>query len=65
MHLFSKLIIMDVQDSKNFPKYSQEEETHSPGVIEKNGSEESDTEDTDPPLDEEYLERKQLNCRRG
>ena len=45
---------MQFQDERDLPKYSQEEETNSPDIIEQNEKEEA--EDTDPPLDEEDLE---------
>lgn len=51
---------MNVQDNSKLPKYSQEEETNSPDVIEKNEAAEADDEDTDPPLDEEDLEENDL-----
>lgn len=49
---------MHLQDDSKLPKYSQEEETNSPDVIEKN--ETAEAEDTDPPLDEEDLEENNL-----
>ncbi len=49
---------MNMQDDSQLLKYSQEEETVSPEIIEKN--ETSKTEDTDPPLDEEDLEENNL-----
>ena len=48
------------QDDKDLPKYSQEEETNSPDIVEKNEKTGSETEDTDPPLDEEDLEENDL-----
>ncbi|MCW3114721.1 MAG: hypothetical protein JWR18_3117 [Segetibacter sp.] len=45
---------MQFQEERDLPKYSQEEETNSPDIIEQNEKEEA--EDTDPPLDEEDLE---------
>lgn len=47
---------MHLQDDSKLPKYSQEEETNSPDVIERNET----AEDTDPPLDEEDLEENDL-----
>jgi hypothetical protein len=49
---------MQLQDEKNVPKYSQEEETNSADIIEQN--EQAESEDTDPPLDEEDLEENNL-----
>lgn len=49
---------MNLQDDSKLPKYSHEEETVSPEIIEKN--ETAETEDTDPPLDEEDLEENNL-----
>ncbi|MCW3082558.1 hypothetical protein [Segetibacter sp.] len=46
---------MQLQNNSNPPKYSQEEETNSPDVIEKNEKAQAEIEDTDPPLDEEDL----------
>lgn len=51
---------MQLQDDKDFPKYSQEEETNSPDIIEANENAEAE-EDTDPPLDEEDLEENNLS----
>jgi hypothetical protein len=51
---------MHLQDDSKLPKYSQEEETNSPDIIEKNQAEEADSEDSDPPLDEEDLEENNL-----
>lgn len=51
---------MQIQDEKDLPKFSQEEETKSPDVIEQNEKAEAETEDTDPPLDEEDLEENDL-----
>lgn len=53
-----KSIIMDLQDDSKLPQYSEEEETASPEIVEKN--ETAETEDTDPPLDEEDLEENNL-----
>jgi len=47
------------QDDGQLPKFSQEEETNSPGITEENVDVEG-TEDTDPPLDEEDLEENGL-----
>ncbi|MEJ7681379.1 MAG: hypothetical protein WKG06_26715 [Segetibacter sp.] len=49
---------MNIQDDNKLPKYSQEEETNSSDIIEKN--ETAEAEDTDPPLDEEDLEENNL-----
>lgn len=49
---------MNVQDDSQLPKYSQEEERVSPDIIKKNETVETD--DTDPPLDEEDLEENNL-----
>jgi len=49
--------MIQIQTEDNLPKYSQEEETNSPDIIEQN---ESMEEDTDPPLDEEDLEENNL-----
>lgn len=51
---------MHLQDNSKLPKYSQEEETKSPDIIENNKSSEIAAEDTDPPLDEEDLEENNL-----
>ncbi len=51
---------MNVQDNSKLPKHSQQEETNSPDVIEKNEAAEADDEDIDPPLDEEDLEENDL-----
>ncbi len=51
---------MQLQDDSQLPKYSQEEETNSPGIIKNNEAAEEDPEDTDPPLDEEDLEENNL-----
>lgn len=51
---------MHLQDDSKLPKYSQEEETNSPDIIEKNQAAEADPEDSDPPLDEEDLEENNL-----
>ncbi|MCW3106727.1 MAG: hypothetical protein JWQ09_1233 [Segetibacter sp.] len=48
------------QDDKDLPKYSQEEETKSPDIIEANEKADAETEDIDPPLDEEDLEENDL-----
>ena len=48
-------------DDSKLPKFSQEEETNSGDIVEKNEkTEEEETEDTDPPLDEEDLEENDL-----
>ncbi len=52
---------MHLQDDDKLPKYSQEEETNSPDITEKNQVAEADPEDSDPPLDEEDLEENNLN----
>lgn len=49
---------MNLQDDSKLPKYSEQEETVSPEIAEKNETPES--EDTDPPLDEEDLEENDL-----
>ncbi len=51
---------MNLQDDSKLPKYSQEEETNSPDIIEKSEATEAEPEDTDPPLDEEDLEENDL-----
>lgn len=51
---------MNIQDNSKLPKYSQEEETNSPDIIEKNDAADTENEDTDPPLDEEDLEENDL-----
>ena len=52
---------MQFQDDKDLPKYSQEEETNSPDIIEANEKAEAEAEDdTDPALDEEDLEENNL-----
>jgi hypothetical protein len=48
------------QDDKDLRKYSQEEETKSPDIIEANEKADAETEDIDPPLDEEDLEENDL-----
>ena len=53
-------MFMFFQDDSKLPKYSQEEENNSPDVIEKNETAEAETENTDPPLDEEDLEENNL-----
>ena len=47
-----------MQDDNQLPKYSQKEKAVSPDIIEKN--ETTETEDTDPPLDEEDLAENNL-----
>lgn len=49
------------QDDKDLPKYSREEETNSPDIVERNEQAGAETEDTDPPLDEEDLEENDLS----
>ncbi len=51
---------MQYPERQDLPKYSQEEETNSPDVIEANEKAEAENEDTDPPLDEEDLEENDL-----
>jgi hypothetical protein len=51
---------MNYQDDSNLPTFSQEEETNSPDIVASNGQAVDDTEDTDPPLDEEDLEENDL-----
>lgn len=49
---------MQPQGDSKTPKYSQEEETNSQDIIKQN--ETAETEDADPPLDEEDLEENNL-----
>lgn len=51
---------MQFPDDTNLPDFSQEEETKSPDIVERNRDRSEDTEDTDPPLDEEDLEENNL-----
>jgi hypothetical protein len=51
---------MQLQDNSQLPQFSQEEETNSPDITEKNKNGEEETEDNDPPLDEEDLEENGL-----
>lgn len=51
---------MQLQDNSKLAKHSLEEETDSPEMIEKNEEFEAETEDTDPPRDEEDLEENGL-----
>jgi hypothetical protein len=51
---------MNYKDDSNLPTFSQEEETNSPNIVANNGQAVDDTEDTDPPLDEEDLEENDL-----
>lgn len=44
----------------NLSKYNQEEEVNSPKIIEENEEIEAESEDTDPPMDEEDLEENHL-----
>ncbi len=52
--------IMNVPDDIVLPEFSQEEETKSPDIVEENREATDDTEDTDPPLDEEDLKENNL-----
>lgn len=47
---------MNLPEKNNSPKYSQEEETNSPDIVERNELEE----DNDPDLDEDDLEENNL-----
>ena len=51
---------MQLQDDSNLPMFSQEEEINSPDITEKNKVTDHETEDTDPPLDEDDLEENGL-----
>lgn len=53
---------MQLPHDQDLPKYSQEEETNSPDVVEANekAAADGDAEDSDPPLDEEDLEENGL-----
>ncbi len=51
---------MQFPDDSILPDFSQEEETNSPDIVENNRNQNEDTEDTDPPLDEEDLEENNL-----
>ena len=50
---------MQLQEESKNATYSQEEETNSPEITEQN--EQAESEDTDPPLDEEDLEENDLS----
>ena len=51
---------MQLPGNSKIPEFSQEEETNSPDITEQNKASEEETEDTDPPLDEEDLEENGL-----
>ncbi len=60
-NVLPKLSIMQSPDDSDMPKFSQEEEINSPDIVEKNEKSDAETEDTDPPLDEEDLEENNLS----
>lgn len=47
-------------DKSTLPAFSQEEETNSPDLVERNLENTGEVEDTDPPLDEEDLKENNL-----